>query len=116
MNFDRSTEGGSPLRWLNVVQRGGTGDWRRLYRLCRQRDFARQVAALLRHSDPDSLPACRLWLRLLEDLHPGVSQADESRTAAASLAVGNSPAVVDGRVIVGSEDESVYCFGTKATK
>jgi outer membrane protein assembly factor BamB len=27
--------------------------------------------------------------------------------------VGSSPAVVDGRVIVGSEDGSVYCFGPK---
>ena len=27
--------------------------------------------------------------------------------------VGSSPAVVDGKVIVGSEDGSVYCFGAK---
>jgi len=25
-----------------------------------------------------------------------------------------SPAVSDGKVIIGSEDGSVYCFGTKA--
>lgn len=28
MNFDRSTKHPSPLRWLNVIQRGGTEDWR----------------------------------------------------------------------------------------
>ena len=27
--------------------------------------------------------------------------------------IGSSPAVVDGEVIVGSEDGSVYCFGPK---
>jgi hypothetical protein len=77
MNFDRSTEGMSPLHWLNVIQRGGTDDWRRLYRRCRERDFASEVVTLLRRPDPDALPACRLWLRLLEDLHPGVSQPDK---------------------------------------
>lgn len=70
MNFDRSTTVASPLRWLNVIARGGTDDWRDLYRRCRERGFATHVAALLRMSDPDSLPSARLWAFLLRDLHP----------------------------------------------
>jgi hypothetical protein len=105
MNFDRSTEGESPLRWLNVIQRGGTDDWRRLYRRCRDREFAHEIATLLGRPDPDSLPASRLWLRLLEDLHPGLPSDDQPG--------GSSPAVDDGKMIVGSEDGSVCCFGGK---
>lgn len=70
MNFDRSTSSPTPLRWLNVIERGGTDDWRDLYRRCRDRKFAGQVAALLALSDPDMLPSARLWRFLLEDLHP----------------------------------------------
>jgi hypothetical protein len=126
MNFDRSTEGESPLRWLNVIQRGGTDDWRRLYGRCRERQFAGQIVTLLRRPDPDSLPACRLWLRLLEDVHPGLTRPGEPSATDNSLAgstespyfredqpVGSSPAVVDGKVLVGSEDGSLYCFGPK---
>ncbi len=72
MNFDRSTQVPSPLRWLNVVERGGTEDWRDLYRRCRDRQFAEQLAALLSRSDPAIRPAARLWQFLLEDLHPGL--------------------------------------------
>jgi len=79
MNFDRSTEGESPLHWLNIILRGGTGDWRRLYQCCREREFARQVVTLLNRPDPDSLPTCRLWLWLLEDLHPGLSLPDDRK-------------------------------------
>lgn len=84
MNFDRSTTAASPLRWLNVIQRGGTDDWRDLYRRCRERDFATQVVALLRSSDPDSQPSARLWAFLLQDLHPDllVALPDPGRTSA----------------------------------
>jgi len=27
--------------------------------------------------------------------------------------VGSSPAVVDGKIVIGSDDGSVYCFGAK---
>ena len=74
MNFDRSTDGGSPLRWLNIILRGGTEDWRGLYALCPERAFARQIASLLQRPDPDGTPACQLWLRLLHDLHPQLSE------------------------------------------
>jgi hypothetical protein len=72
MNFDRSTDGFTPLHWLNLIQRGGTEDWRDLYAHCRDRQFAAQVASLLPMSDPDLLPSARLWKWLLEDLHPGL--------------------------------------------
>jgi len=85
MNFDRSTEGHSPLRWLNIVQRGSTNDWRDLYRRCRNREFAAQVAPLLAMSDPDLLPSARLWRFLLEDLHPGLRVALPSEPIAASI-------------------------------
>ena len=75
MNFDRSTEGPSPLRWLNVIQRGGTSDWQELYARCRDRAFASELAALLPMGDPDGLPSVRLWQFLLEDLHPGLITA-----------------------------------------
>jgi hypothetical protein len=70
MNPSRSTGAPSSLDWLNLIQRGGTEDWKRLYRLCRDVAVAREVAAVLRLRDPDLLPSARLWKFLLEDLHP----------------------------------------------
>ena len=70
MNPNRSTQGDSALRWLNIVQRGGTGDWQALYRACANLEVARHVAASLTWRDPDLLPSARLWKFLLEDLHP----------------------------------------------
>jgi hypothetical protein len=70
MNFERNTDAVTPLSWLNIIQRGGTEDWRRLYRLCHNPTIARQVAALLPLRDPDLLPSALLWKFLLEDLHP----------------------------------------------
>jgi len=87
VNFDRSTTVASPLRWLNVIARGGTDDWRDLYRRCREREFASHVATLLRSSDPDSLPSARLWAFLLQDLHPDllVTLPDPGWTSAPHL-------------------------------
>ena len=70
MNPDRSTDGESALRWLNIVQRGSTEDWKALYRACANLGVARQVAASLAWRDPDLLPSARLWKFLLEHLHP----------------------------------------------
>ena len=81
MNFDRGTDGDSPLRWLNIILRGGTEDWRGLYALCLDRAFARQIASLLQQPDPDGMPACRLWLRLLHDLHPQLSEPATTQEA-----------------------------------
>lgn len=72
MNPTRSTDTASPLDWLNIIQRGGTEDWKYLYRLCRDVAVAREVAAVLRLRDPDLLASARLWKFLLEDLHPGL--------------------------------------------
>jgi hypothetical protein len=72
MDPDRSTRGDSALRWLNVMQRGGTEDWKRLYALCRDPAQARAVAQSLAWRDPDLMPSARLWKFLLEDLHPGL--------------------------------------------
>jgi hypothetical protein len=72
MNADRNTNGASAWRWLNLIQRGSTNDWRDLYALCRNRPFAETVARALAWRDPDLLPAARLWAFLLEDLHPGL--------------------------------------------
>lgn len=73
MNPDRSTHGDSALRWLNLIQRGGTEDWKALYGHCQDLEVARQVAASLSWRDPDLLPSARLWKFLLEDLHPGLA-------------------------------------------
>ena len=79
MNPSRSTDTATPLDWLNIIQRGGTEEWKRLYQLCRDADVARQVADMLRLRDPDLLASARLWKFLLEDLHPGLCvELDES--------------------------------------
>lgn len=80
MNPSRSTNTATPLDWLNIIQRGGTEDWKRLYQLCRDAAVARQVADVLRLRDPDLLASARLWKFLLEDLHPGLRvELDEAR-------------------------------------
>ena len=80
MNPARSTNSASSLDWLNLIQRGGTEDWKHLYRLCRDAAIAREVAAVLRLRDPDLRASARLWKFLLEDLHPGlVVSLDETR-------------------------------------
>ena len=72
MNPQRSTQVFSPLNWLNIIQRGGTEDWKQLYRECRDPKVARAVAAVLPWCDPDLLPSARLWKFLVEDLHPAL--------------------------------------------
>ena len=72
MNPSRSTETTTPLDWLNIIQRGGTEEWKRLYQLCRDPEIARQMAAIMPLRDPDLLASARLWKFLLEDLHPGL--------------------------------------------
>ncbi len=72
MAANRSTDHDSALRWLNIVQRGGTEDWQALYRECQDHEMARQVAASLAWRDPDLLPSARLWKFLIEDLHPDI--------------------------------------------
>jgi hypothetical protein len=80
VNCSRSTIGHTALDWLNVIQRGGTEDWRRLYVLCRDPRIANEVASVLRLRDPDLLAPARLWKFLLEDLHPGLQiRLDEHR-------------------------------------
>lgn len=80
MNPSRATGTPTPLDWLNVVQRGSTEDWKRLYALCRDLRVATQLAQLLRLRDPDLMAPARLWKFLLEDLHPGLRvELDESR-------------------------------------
>lgn len=70
MNPDRSTNGFTPLTYLNLMQRGGTEDWIRLYRLCHDPGIAKQVACMLSLRDPDLMPSAQVWKFLLEDLHP----------------------------------------------
>ena len=72
MNPDRSTNTPTAWRWLNIIQRGGTEEWRELYRRCHDRAFAEQVARVLTWRDPDLIASARLWAFLLEDLHPGL--------------------------------------------
>jgi hypothetical protein len=80
MNPSRSTHTATPLDWLNVIQRGGTEDWKCLYQLCHDESVARRVADILRLRDPDLLASARLWKFLLEDLHPGLRiELDETR-------------------------------------
>ena len=70
MNPNRSTEGFTPLAYLNWIQRGSTEDWKRLYQLCRDPAVARAVAAVLPQRDPDLMASAQVWKFLLEDLHP----------------------------------------------
>lgn len=80
MSPSRSTQGPTPLDWLNIIQRGSTEDWRQLYALCQDATVARQVAAVLRWRDPDLIASARLWKFLLEDLHPELEvPLDEDR-------------------------------------
>jgi hypothetical protein len=72
MNPNRNTEGFTALTYLNWIQRGGTEDWKRLYRLCQDRSVAQAVAAILPLRDPDLMASARLWKHLLEELHPGL--------------------------------------------
>jgi hypothetical protein len=80
MNPSRSTETCTALDWLNLIQRGSTEDWKRLYALCHDPVIAREVASVLRLRDPDLLAPARLWKFLLEDLHPDLHiEWDERR-------------------------------------
>lgn len=72
MNPNRSTDGFTPLTYLNWIQRGGTEDWKRLYALCKDAAVARTVASVLAQRDPDLMASARLWKYLLEDLHPNL--------------------------------------------
>jgi hypothetical protein len=80
MNPSRGTHCPTALDWLNLIQRGSTEDWKRLYALCRDPQIAREVASVLRLRDPDLLASARLWKFLIEDLHPGLRvEWDEER-------------------------------------
>ena len=79
MNPSRSTDTHTALDWLNIIQRGGTAEWKQLYALCHDVRIARQVASVLRLRDPDLLAPARLWKFLLEDLHPGLQIEWEER-------------------------------------
>jgi hypothetical protein len=80
VNPSRSTQAHTALDWLNLIQRGGTEDWKRLYALCRDPHIAYEVAGILRLRDPDLAAPARLWKFLLEDLHPGLRiEWDERR-------------------------------------
>ena len=71
----RNTNVVSALTYLDWIQRGGTEDWRRLYRLCKDPQVAQRVATVLPLRDPDLLPSALLWKFLLEDLHPELDLA-----------------------------------------
>jgi len=70
VNPDRSTNAASAWRWLNIIQRGDTEAWRDLYRRCRDRDAAEEVARSLAWRNPDVPASARLWAFLIEDLWP----------------------------------------------
>ncbi len=70
MNPDRSTNVPTAWRWLNIIQRGDTEAWRKLYRRCRDRTVAEEAARSLAWRDPDLLASARLWAFLLKDLWP----------------------------------------------
>jgi hypothetical protein len=80
MNPARSTNTGTALDWLNLIQRGGTEDWKRVYEHCRDPQVALEVASALRMRDPDLIASARLWKFLIEDLHPDIHvELDERR-------------------------------------
>ena len=87
MNANRSTNGFTPLTYLNWIQRGSTEDWKRLYRLCKDPQVARTVAAILPMRDPDLLASARLWKFLLEDLHPDLHLAIDLHPADREIGV-----------------------------
>ncbi len=75
----RQTVEVTALTYLDLIQRGGTEDWKRLYALCRDPAIAQAVARLLPGRDPDLLPSASLWKFLLEDLHPNLDLAIDLR-------------------------------------
>ena len=70
MNPERSTDSESPLSFLNIVERGGTAEWRALHERCRDRTVAAQLARALPMTTPELAGSARLWKYLLEELHP----------------------------------------------
>ena len=71
MNPNRSTNGPSPLRLLNIVCRGGAEEWRALFAECRSDATTRaQLRQLLPMVEPELIGAARLWEMLLTKLDP----------------------------------------------
>ena len=87
MNPNRSTNGFTPLAYLNWIQRGSTADWKHLYALCHDPEIARVVAAMLPMRDPDLMASARLWKFLLEDLHPDLNLSIDLREDSIESAV-----------------------------
>jgi hypothetical protein len=87
MNPNRSTKSFTPLTFLNLIQRGGTEDWKRLYRLCQDPGIAKQVAAVLPQRDPDLMASARIWKFLLEELHPGLNRPVDLKETRRSIGV-----------------------------
>lgn len=78
MDFSRSTTKPTGMDLLNIVQRGGTNDWRNLYRQMREDpSLAEEVRRLLPLVDPD----CRGFAVLFEYLCGQVlSEVETART------------------------------------
>ncbi len=72
MVYTRQTDSFTPLSYLDLVQRGGTEDWKTLYAACRDPEVARLVAQTLSARDPELMASAKLWKFLLEDLHPNL--------------------------------------------
>ena len=59
MDFDRSTKHPSPLAVANIVCRGGTEDWRKLYRYLKENPSFRPTALkALAVADNEGFPGC----------------------------------------------------------
>lgn len=59
MDFDRSTKKPSPLAVANIVCRGGTADWRRLYRYLKENPAFRPTALkAIAVADSEGFPGC----------------------------------------------------------
>lgn len=59
MNFNRSTKTPSPLEIANIVCRGGTEDWRKLYRELKESPSLRETALkALSVADTEAFPGC----------------------------------------------------------
>ena len=67
--LNRSTDGFSPLAYLNIIERGSTEEWALLYNACRDDQETRlTVIELLPMADPIQAGIIQLWSDLLARL------------------------------------------------
>ncbi|HXB02431.1 MAG TPA: hypothetical protein VNV15_06400 [Opitutaceae bacterium] len=76
--LNRSTNGFSPLMYLNIIQRGSQAEWVLLYRACQKDPETRAaVISLLEMGDPLQIGTIRLWADVLGVAWPDLDSPEE---------------------------------------